>query len=195
MDDGAGSGRVSLTERQRRVLTLVAMGCTAEEIGRELGISARTARAHRDALRVKLGVRRCRDLALAYRRATGLDAITGTPLETGEGDAVSRAGPPPHEAAAGRRTGHATVVPTPNLTDREREILLLVGRGLADKEIAVELSIALHTVKNHMAAIRQKIGARNRIEAVVAAGLLTPATYDAPSVGRSASPTTSPAAL
>ena len=85
MDDAAGSTSVSLTDRQRSVLTLVAMGCTAGEIGRELQISARTAKAHTDVLRVKLGVRRCRDLALAYRRATGLDAITGAPLETPPG--------------------------------------------------------------------------------------------------------------
>jgi len=65
----------NLTDRQRAVLRLVALGLTAEEIGAELEISERTVRAHKDALRAKLGVHRCRHLPLAYRIITGRDVL------------------------------------------------------------------------------------------------------------------------
>ena len=39
-----------LTDRQREVVALIAAGCSNDEVGRSLGISARTARAHSDAL-------------------------------------------------------------------------------------------------------------------------------------------------
>ncbi len=71
-----------LSGRQREVLSLLAMGFTAEEIGRELSISARTARAHTDVLRQKLGTARCRQLPEAYRRATGLDPLRAVERET-----------------------------------------------------------------------------------------------------------------
>lgn len=51
------------------------------------------------------------------------------------------------------------------LTEREHEILVLVADGLADKEIAAELSIALRTVKNHVHSILGKLGVRRRGEA------------------------------
>jgi DNA-binding NarL/FixJ family response regulator len=52
------------------------------------------------------------------------------------------------------------------LTPREREILTLLGEGLVNKEIAVQLGISEHTVKTHLAAIYEKLGASNRAEAV-----------------------------
>jgi DNA-binding NarL/FixJ family response regulator len=64
-----------LTRRQEEVLTLLAVGMTASEIGEALGISARTARAHTDVLKQKLAVRRSREIPLAYRLRTGLDPI------------------------------------------------------------------------------------------------------------------------
>lgn len=73
-------GDVCLTVRQREVLRLVASGATAEEIAEELAISPRTVRAHTERLRVKLGVSRTRTIPIAYRRATGLDPISGEPL-------------------------------------------------------------------------------------------------------------------
>ena len=62
-----------LTVRQREVVALIAAGCSNDEVGRSLGISARTARAHSDALRVKLGVPRRRQIPAAFRRLTGED--------------------------------------------------------------------------------------------------------------------------
>ena len=47
-----------ITARQREVVALIAAGCSNEEVGERLGISPRTAKAHSDALRQKLGVSR-----------------------------------------------------------------------------------------------------------------------------------------
>ena len=70
---------IALTARQREVLALVAMGKSACEIAAALDITPRTVRAHTDALRIKLGTRRCRELPLAYRIATGRDPMTDAP--------------------------------------------------------------------------------------------------------------------
>ncbi|MFL5606570.1 MAG: LuxR C-terminal-related transcriptional regulator [Gemmatimonadaceae bacterium] len=55
------------------------------------------------------------------------------------------------------------------LTPREREVLTLLAQGLANKMIAPRLGISEHTVKTHVAAVYEKLHARNRAEAVVAA--------------------------
>jgi DNA-binding NarL/FixJ family response regulator len=52
------------------------------------------------------------------------------------------------------------------LTDRETEVLNLLSRGLANKQIAVRLSISEHTVKFHVSSIYQKLNVTNRTEAV-----------------------------
>jgi DNA-binding NarL/FixJ family response regulator len=59
--------------------------------------------------------------------------------------------------------------PPAPLTPREREVLALLAAGLPNKAIAPRLDISEHTVKTHVAAIYQKLGAGNRAEAVVAA--------------------------
>ncbi|MER0244596.1 response regulator transcription factor [Streptomyces sp. HSW2009] len=55
------------------------------------------------------------------------------------------------------------------LTDREREVLTLVGRGLSNAEIAAELSIAVATAKAHVARLFTKLDARDRVHLVIAA--------------------------
>ena len=52
------------------------------------------------------------------------------------------------------------------LTARELDVLRLVARGLANKEIAAALDLSTHTVKYHLAAILAKLGVRSRTEAV-----------------------------
>jgi DNA-binding CsgD family transcriptional regulator len=69
---------VKLSHRQKQVLTLLAAGLTDDEIGLSLGISARTARAHVEALKGKLGVARRREIPSAFHRLTGMD-----PFENG----------------------------------------------------------------------------------------------------------------
>jgi LuxR family transcriptional regulator, maltose regulon positive regulatory protein len=66
---------LTLTDRQRQVVELIAAGCSNEEIGARLGISARTVKAHCDVLRQKLGVSRRRHLPAAYRARTGDDPL------------------------------------------------------------------------------------------------------------------------
>lgn len=65
----------TITRRQRQVIALIAEGCSNDEVGARLGISPRTAKAHSDVLRQKLGVRRRRQIPIAFRLLTGEDPI------------------------------------------------------------------------------------------------------------------------
>src|SRR3954464_661036 len=65
----------TITPRQREVIELIAQGLSNEEIGHVLGISPRTAKAHCDSLRQKLGVNRRRQIPIAYRLLTGDDPL------------------------------------------------------------------------------------------------------------------------
>ncbi len=67
--------------------------------------------------------------------------------------------------------------PGPALTQRERQVLELVARGDANKEIARHLQISENTVKNHLRNILEKLHLQNRVQAVMYAlreGLITP---------------------
>jgi DNA-binding NarL/FixJ family response regulator len=55
------------------------------------------------------------------------------------------------------------------VTEREREVLTLVGRGLSNREIAADLSISAATAKAHVARLLTKLGARDRVQLVIAA--------------------------
>ena len=63
------------------------------------------------------------------------------------------------------------------LTDREREVLILVARGLSNAEIARKLYISPATAKTHVARLLMKLDARDRAQLIIAAyesGLITP---------------------
>ena len=64
-----------LTERQLQIVALIARGCSNDEVGERLGISPRTAKAHCDVLRQKLGVQRRRQIPAAFRMLTGEDPL------------------------------------------------------------------------------------------------------------------------
>jgi DNA-binding NarL/FixJ family response regulator len=57
--------------------------------------------------------------------------------------------------------------PVNELTDREAEVLTLVGRGLANKQIARSLGIREGTVKAHLTSVFQRIGVHDRTSAAL----------------------------
>jgi two-component system response regulator DesR len=56
--------------------------------------------------------------------------------------------------------------PSPMLSEREREVLDLIAAGSTNREIAEQLFLSPHTVKEHTSAVYRKLQARNRAEAV-----------------------------
>lgn len=72
--------------------------------------------------------------------------------------ATARSAPPP-----------VTDEPLERLTDREEEVIKLLAAGLANKDIAQQLSLSEGTVKNHISAILAKLHANDRTQAVLTA--------------------------
>jgi DNA-binding NarL/FixJ family response regulator len=74
-------------------------------------------------------------------------------------------------------TAEANLTALEQLTEREREVLALVGRGLSNAEIGAALFISPATAKTHVSHIMLKLGARDRAQLVVTSyesGLVTP---------------------
>ncbi|GAB3051487.1 response regulator transcription factor [Intrasporangium mesophilum] len=65
---------------------------------------------------------------------------------------------------ARRRSAQARLV---DLTDREREVALAIGRGLSNAEISRELYLSVPTVKAHVSRILDKLGADNRVQIAI----------------------------
>jgi DNA-binding NarL/FixJ family response regulator len=64
------------------------------------------------------------------------------------------------------------------LTDREREVLVLVAAGMSNDDIAARLVVSPHTAKTHVNRAMTKLGAHDRAQLVIAAyeaGLVRPA--------------------
>jgi two-component system response regulator DesR len=86
---------------------------------------------------------------------------------------VSKDWPSTHIAEAARLVGQGKSVFRPErepsataLSDRERQVLELMGSGATNREIAGSLILSPHTVKEHTSALYKKLGVRNRTEAV-----------------------------
>ncbi len=107
------------------------------------------------------------DLLAAIRVVASGDAVVAPRITRRLLDRFAgQLGPPP--AVDGRLD---------QLTDREREVLLLVAQGLSNGEIAERLFLAEATVKTHVGRILTKLDARDRVQAVVLAyetGLVQP---------------------
>ncbi|MEU6430293.1 response regulator transcription factor [Microbispora sp. NPDC046973] len=66
--------------------------------------------------------------------------------------------------------------PIEGITEREREVLTLIGRGRSNTEIAEDLFITVATAKSHVSRLLTKLGARDRVQLVITAyemGLVT----------------------
>jgi DNA-binding NarL/FixJ family response regulator len=68
------------------------------------------------------------------------------------------------EPRSGRKSWELT-----GITDREREVLRLVGLGMSNAEIAAALYITAGTAKTHVARLLAKLGARDRVQLVITA--------------------------
>jgi DNA-binding NarL/FixJ family response regulator len=65
------------------------------------------------------------------------------------------------------------------VTDREREVLTLIGLGMSNSEISARLHVSMSTAKTHVGRLLMKLGARDRAQLVIAAydaGLVSPET-------------------
>ncbi|MFF5337683.1 LuxR C-terminal-related transcriptional regulator [Streptomyces sp. NPDC013181] len=93
-----------------------------------------------------------------------------------------------------RRTGHN---PEPgiqrleSLTDREKEVLLLLGTGVGNRELSRELGIAERTVKAHIANIVTKLGQQTRTQVAIVSALAHNALCDELSCSRHSTLTSS----
>lgn len=83
--------------------------------------------------------------------------------------------PPPIAAKVVAELGRRSAPPPPNpagadpagLTDREREVLRLLGQGYSNKEIGEHLFITEGTAKNHVSSVIEKLGLRDRTQAAL----------------------------
>ncbi|MCR8946264.1 response regulator transcription factor [Streptomyces sp. OUCMDZ-4982] len=95
-------------------------------------------------------------LAEAVRAAAAGDSLVSPSITVRLLRRLRTAGSAPGTAAA--RPG------APQLSPREREVVVLLAEGLTNAEIATALSITVGTVKTHLTNVQAKLGARNRVE-------------------------------
>ncbi|RLP75343.1 DNA-binding response regulator [Mycetocola tolaasinivorans] len=111
----------------------------------------------------------------AVRVVHGGDALLSPTLTRRVIERFTPPEPEPESPAEVRAAVHPA--PPTDLTDREREVLELLARGLSNQEIAGRLFVGEATVKTHVSRVLQKLGVRDRIQAVVFAyerGLVIP---------------------
>jgi DNA-binding NarL/FixJ family response regulator len=105
--------------------------------------------------------------------ASGYLLKDGDPAQVAEAVRVAAAGESPLDPKAARvlldarREGQPAAAAASRLTAREREVLDLVGKGLANKQIARRLGIAERTVKAHLTSVFQAIGVTDRTQAAL----------------------------
>ncbi|MEV4626211.1 response regulator transcription factor [Micromonospora sp. NPDC049523] len=101
----------------------------------------------------------------AVRRAAGGESLLAPPvLARIVGRALSA-----HREEAQRDAEQVSAGQRRLLTERERQVLALVGVGLSNAEIAGRLHLGVTTVKTHVSAAMEKLRLRNRVQAAVVA--------------------------
>lgn len=128
-------------------------------------------------------------LAVLQAGANGYVLKTASPLDIIQAVRDVNAGksaldPEITQKVMAQLVGHKETVPVEQLTDRELEVLTLVGKGFTNKAIGVQLGISDRTVQGHLARIFNKLNAASRTEAVMRAvsfGWLPPDLGEAPS--------------
>lgn len=117
-------------------------------------------------------VRRCADAGIdgfAYRDLP-LDELVRTLASVVRGERVCGPGSArdlfSRLARLGRRERQDERLAVLTLTPRQMEVLRLIARGLGNEQIASHLVLSPHTVKNHVHNILERLGARDRAEAV-----------------------------
>jgi DNA-binding NarL/FixJ family response regulator len=102
------------------------------------------------------------ELLAGIRAVAGGDAVIAPALTRRLLDAFA------HHFGGSSAGGTPSVDPRlVTLTDREREILVAIGRGWTNGEIAERLVLSESTVKTHVGRVLAKIGARDRVQAVI----------------------------
>ncbi|WOQ69527.1 response regulator transcription factor [Microbacterium limosum] len=111
------------------------------------------------------------ELVAAVRIVAAGDALLAPEVTRRVIARFAAASPPPASPAAHARTATAvraaTATPVAGLTERETEVLRLLAAALSNGEIAARLYIGEATVKTHVSNVLQKLGARDRVAAVV----------------------------
>ncbi len=99
-------------------------------------------------------------------KTRGLGEVTAAVRAAAAGEAVIS--PEMLSRLLPRLTSDARSAPT-TLTEREREVLALLAEGLTNAAIAERLTVSVHTVRNHVANLSAKLGARSKLEALAIA--------------------------
>jgi DNA-binding NarL/FixJ family response regulator len=135
-------------------------------------------------------------LAVVMLTASTSDRVLGAAMEAGAAGFISKSSGLDELVSAVRAAARGDAVVSPqlltrllvrmrkeaqgighDLTDREREILALLSRGLTNVAISEQLFLSVHTVRNHIANLSAKLGAHSKLEALAIAvreGLVEP---------------------
>jgi DNA-binding NarL/FixJ family response regulator len=96
-------------------------------------------------------------------KTRGLDEVTSAVRAAGNGETVIS---PELLRRLLPRLQRRSSTPRSALTERENEVLALVADGMSNAAIARQLSVSVHTVRNHIANLSAKLGAHSKLEAL-----------------------------